>query len=364
MKYQASLGNIGKDTRHDVKMEGYTAIGRILKVHHKHNTADVKLVRTNDVLSGLSNNEGRFSCKILVSNARFDINTGKSNGVIEPLTEGELVVLSFLEGMKSQPLIIGSLHRMDNTDNILTRVYPLSESNKRERLKYLRVFPSQDYVKVDGEGNIELALHGKSFIKVDDTGLSDEHQSFDFSMLSEKDKFTENTLTMEDSYYHKPKDILAVFRDNWNDSVSTWTKVFVKSDGMLRVTRDNRDSTCSYLQVSKQGELLVRRQNDSPIHGSGACYSQSVISPSGEITTERVTGDKTTRIVIHQDHGVLIEVSNQASIVIEPDGRVSIHTNNSIDINAKGTIDIGASGAINMNSSSLIKLTAPKVSIN
>lgn len=353
MQFQSSLGNVTQENRSDIKMNGYTSLGRIIKIHHKKNTADVKIVRTNDVISSLAENEGRFACKILTVNAHFNKDTCKSNGVIEPLTEGELVVIGFLEGRKTEPIILGSLHRLDDTDNILPSEYPINMDNRREYLKYLRVFPSQDYIRVDGDGNFEVAFHGKSFFKFDDTGINDSHNGTDFKNLYEKDKFTGNTLTMEDKSYHKPKDFIAVFRDNWIDDITTWTKFLVQSNGLIRISRDNNDNSLTFVEVNKLGEFKVRRQIDTNLYEDGATFSELVISKSGVVRLNRNNFDGFSALIMHEDNTVTLETKDKGKIVItlNKDGKLNIETSNSISIKSKKDIDINAEGDLNLRGS-------------
>ena len=175
---------------------------------------------------------------------------------------------------------------MDASQNILPDRYPIDPSDIKEYLKYLRVFPSQDYFKVDGEGNIEFALHGKSFLKIDDD-VTDNHNGTDLENLSEKDKFTHKTRTMEESKYHKPKSILFVHRDNWDDKSSKRTKIFISSKGLLRVSRDNNDDKLTFSELHNDGSLRVKRQLDSNIFDAGRNNIEAKISDTGAFSVRK-----------------------------------------------------------------------------
>jgi len=302
--FQGSLGNVADVKRKDQNMFGYIALASIIKVYEKHNTVDVKLIRSNNRITGSANNEGRFSCRVLCSNAGYDSTNQISWGVKEPLSEGQTVAVTFLDGMKDEPIIIGVIHDVDNSNNILTSTFPLDPSNSysdlKDTRKFLRVFPLQDYLKVDGMGNLEFALHSKSFISWSE-GISDE--TTDFKDLSENAKSSGNTLQLPTNYqdefgngysfYTNPKNFLMVFRDSVDDVSSTKTKVFVdmsKDKGTLRLTRDNNDTTLSYIELSKDGSIKFKRQLDSNKRDSGSSYSDIIIDSSGKITLENSKG--------------------------------------------------------------------------
>jgi len=345
LRLQSSLGKMEQENRKDVNMGGYTALGRVIKVHHKHNTADVKLIRFNDVLMGSTENEGRYACKILVNSAVYNQKLDKSSGVVEPMVVGQLVIVAFIDNMKTQPIIIGSMHRMDAPENMLTTRYPVDESDVREAHKYLRVFPSQDYLKVDGMGNMEIATHSKTFFVFTEDGADDAHMSFDFENLTEKDKKTKKTITMEDFLYRNPKDFLMVFRDNWEDDLTTWTKLFVRKDGLLRVTRDKRDGKLTYMSLDVDGQLKLRRQLDSHEHESGSSYSEVGVDVDGTayLKSSGTSGETSVKV----DTGGRVTIKNsKVTITISADGTTKIDTENCI-INSKSPISLSKHVVVN-----------------
>src|SRR5699024_9880358 len=114
--------------------------------------------------------------------------------------EGSLVLLSFLNGIKQRPVILGSFPRISNPENVYPVEYPLLENlngiNAREALKQLTVFPAGTFTKNDGEGNIEKTFVGKSFLvnfsgETDFEGqINDTHGGYSYDDLTEKDKDT------------------------------------------------------------------------------------------------------------------------------------------------------------------------------
>lgn len=319
VRMQGNLGNVKSVTRKDIGMNGMLALAKIIKVYHKNNTVDVKLIRDNNLIRSSDKNEGRFACRVLCSNAGFDKDNQVSWGVVEPLAEGQLVVVAFLDGYKSEPVIISSMHYVDSTNNILTSKFPLEPYiytyDFKENRKYLRVFPLQDYFRLDGYGDLEFVLHSKSFLTWTRC-VSDKSTKLggtDFEDLSEKNKQTGKTLCIPKDYnikymgnnvgqagdYVFPKDFLLVFRDNFDDALTTWTKIYAnmsdpQQKGLIRVTREPNDGTLSYIEISRAGQIKLRRQLDSIEFNGGEQYAEITIGFNGAIVVKR--GQSTLQI--------------------------------------------------------------------
>jgi hypothetical protein len=303
--FQSSLGRLAGTFRQDQNMFGYIVLAEVIKVHDKHNTVDVKLIRNNNRVVGSANNEGRFACRVLSSNSGYDSANQISYGVQEPLMKGQTVALTFLDGLKDEPVIIGTMHNVDNLNNILPSSYPLDPINSfkdlKDSRKYLRVFPLQDYFKIDGIGNLEFAMHSKSFLSWSED-IDDD--TTDFEDLSEKSKTMPNsTLQLPTNFqdesgngykfYTNPKNFLLVFRDNIDDSLSTRTKIFVdmtKDKGSLRLSRDNNDNTLSYIQMSSNGAIKIKRQLDSNKRDESSNFTEFSIDETGKVIVSNSKG--------------------------------------------------------------------------
>lgn len=311
MKFQSNLGSVSVDYRKDLKMGGHLILGKVLKIHDKFHTADILIVKTNDTLLGSEQNEGKFACKIAVGSAGYNEKTGKSYGVIEPICVGDLVLVDFIDGYKTQPVIRGLLHKtMDSSENILPKDSHIPETNTKEKYKYLRVFPSQNYVKVDGDGCSELTLNNKCFLKIDSKELNDNHQGTDFKDLTEKDKHTGETLSLQESL---SKSLLAIFRDSYDDQETTWTKFYIDKTGLVRLTRDNQDGTLTFIEIDKSGRFRIKRQMDTPYRDESSFFSDIQIDDTGDIN---------------------INIQNKCKVTLSNNGEVNIASNNEININS------------------------------
>jgi hypothetical protein len=306
------------------------AIAKITKVHHKHGTVDLQLIKSNSVISSTPDNEGKYGARVLTASAHYDPALASSSGVIEPMQEGQLVLLAFMDGMKNQPIILGSFHQTWETEhNVLVDHYPLtpedSITDKKEATKYLRVHPSQFYERIDGMGSKEVSHPSKTFMQIDPDlfgEMTDAHKGYDHHNLNERDPHTGQvrSANTEDAAY--PVNVLFVHRSSYDDEVTTWTKMFINSSGMLRLTRDNNDGSLSFIQVSEDGAMKLRRQIDSPNHDEGENYSELSLEQTGEISLKRVVEGKSSDITIDEGGDIILSHKDGAYLKLTPDGLI------------------------------------------
>ena len=269
---QSGLGRIGQNYKNSRDMKGKNYLAKVTKVHHKSNTLEVVLIKSMSKLTSAIENEGNLGVRITVPSGHFDAIKQTSSGVVEPIQVDQLVVIGFLDNVGTSPVMLGCFH--DTTyykNNILTEKYPLDIDNNfedlREGLKYLRVTPSQMYHRIDGIGGIEVSLPSTTFLKVDiDTEdvITDEHSGFDHQDLKEKDPYRQYTTrkgVTEEAQL--PVSMLFVHRSSFYDEFTTWTKMFLNREGMLRLSRDNNDDTLTFWELGTEGGFTHRRQLDS-----------------------------------------------------------------------------------------------------
>lgn len=344
VQFQPHLGRPVEVYKPEEDMGGYLALAKVTTVHNKRNTVDVQIIKSKDLISSSASNEGKFDAKILVSTAHFNKVTNTGSGVVEPFQEGQLVILAFLDGLKNEPIILGSVHdTWSPTNNILTDRYPLYPNNtvydKREAFKYLRVYPSQAYYSVDGMGGIEYSLPSKSFLKIDTeyySDINDNHLGTDHKDLDEKDPYHNYDTRCGKSVEEMTAvNMLLVHRTAFNDDITTWTKLFLGVGGEVRITRDNRDDKLSYIELSPEGNFKVRRQLDSPMRGEGENNSEINLSSNGSITLEHSIGTKKSSISIDDTNNILLEHESGSYIKLNENGDIVINCANKLIINQK-----------------------------
>lgn len=319
--FQSSLG---KTTSTSTKKDrtsslGQLCLGKVIKVHHKRYTADVQLLSNKDTLSSSSKNEGRYACRIAVSHAGYDSSYKKPFGTIYPIMKGDLVIVGFLNNERKKPVILGFFHLNDedvkkpNYKNILTSEYPLS--NPDELLTYLSVSRIQDFLKINGVGNLELSSHTKNFLVFTEDDISDDVDGFDYEDLSVKDKKTKETIGLDESNWENKK-FLAVFRDHYSDKSTSWLKLFVDTTKLIfRLTKMQKDKKLSMLEIDKNGKITLRRQLDSNKINSGSNYTELSIEENGDFSVQ-YRGSNTTSIKV-SDSG--IEMSSDTNIKVKTD---------------------------------------------
>lgn len=337
-RLQPHLGRIKDNYKGNNDMGGVLALAKVLKVHHKQGTVDVQTIRTNDVISSDPSNEGKFAARVLTVNAYYDSMLSTSSGVQEPIQEGQLVLLAFMDGYKNNPIILGSYHNTwDAAQNILPMNYPLTPDtnmwDKREALKYLRVHPSQWYMRVDGIGAMEMSHPSKTFLQMDPDiygeGINDTHGGYDQINLNERDPQFGTSRSGRTQETTNPVNVLFVHRSSAEDDLTTWTKLFINAHGMFRVTRDNNDNMLSYFQMTETGGMKIRRQIDTPVHEGGNNYSEINLAETGGISISRTVNGGTSSMSVDDNGDILLQHSS----------------GNYMKINSTGITGVG--GAIN-----------------
>lgn len=294
LKLQSALGDFNAvENRKDMDMFGVLMVGKVTRVHHKSGTADLIVVDTGDTFSSSPTNEGQYAARFIQGFSGYNEVTKKPWGLIEPIAEGSLVVMTFLNGIKQRPIILGTLPRITAEENVYVGDYPLMENisgyNAREALKRLMVYPSGTYDKVDGEGNVEKTFPGHSFLvnysgATDfDDQINDNHRGYGFEDLTEKDKDTLYTVAPHEESPAVENGKLLYSHRTVIDDRETFIKVYMSDDGELRISRDNDDDTLSYIELSTEGDISLVRQRDSARRNIASDISKVEIKANGEV---------------------------------------------------------------------------------
>lgn len=346
---QSSLGSVQKISNKNERVAsmGYLAFGKILKVHHKRYTADVQIFGTNDVITSSSDLEGRYACKIGVSNAGFDEKYKRAYGEVIPIQKNSIVLVGFLRNSKEKPVILRVFHSITeevgevNYENVLTSFYPVTDEVDMNR--YLNVTRIQDFVTIGGDGNLEIASHTKSFfVGINNKEIDEEN--FDFEDLSVKDQ-KQQTINVGEGY-SKPMKWLAVFRSNFANGLTDWLRVFVdasKSSFKLAKQQQSENKLSSF-EIGQDGSIRVKRQQDTKSFEGSSDFSELTIQNDGTIEVKKQNGSTTT-------------------ITITDDG-VKLSTDASVEVSAKKAINLSVGGSTIDMSPSNIKINSPKVDIN
>lgn len=273
--FQSNLGERANNKNESQRTwnSGFLAFGKITKIHHKSNTAEVRLYGTGDTITSMDEYEGIHACRIGVNTAGVRQGDGIPYGEIKPLEIGMIVLVAFIRNNKRQPVILCAFHDTESENlNILTKTYPLE--SEKEMYRYTRITRLQDVFTIDGGGNLEISTHGKSFLTLTDSGFNPD--SFDYKDLSTKNKLTGETVGLP--------------RNSCPDHA------------FLAVMRGYDDGESQIRVHATPDSFQIKRKN-------------------GHSETFRI------------EDGVEISVSGNTKIVINPDGTVSVTAINAI-INA------------------------------
>lgn len=250
IRLQYSLGELKKSPRTDKNMQGMLCIGEVLKVHHKWHTADVKLIVHGDLLVGSPQTEGKYTCKILESYAGYSDEYSGAYGSLKNIQKGSLVVIGFIDNLKTKPIILGCIHDATKSRNLLPQEYPVVQDGDKYRT--LKVSPTQDYSLWDGHGQFEYAHHSMSFIKGSYDSLDEEENNVDYENLTIKND-QGDTLGTDEKHF-KPLNILAVIRSKFSD-ITNSLRFFVSGEqGVFRISKVVNGVTTK-IELTKNGTI-------------------------------------------------------------------------------------------------------------
>jgi hypothetical protein len=339
VRLQSSLGGISRFERKDHKMDGALYVGKVTKVHHKHHTADVVLLEHKDQIVGSNVNEGISACKILERHAGWDSEFESFYGDSTPIQVGEIVVVGFLNNYKARPIILGTLHELENEKNPFPEEYPLDELEQEQKFAHLSITRTQDYKLINGNGEIELAHHSKAFMVASERDIDDSKDGFDYANLSVKNKLTNEVVGVPElKRPFLPLDFLISLRDSFSKTAN-FLKLWVSAKtGEFRLSKIKADNTLTTTEIDEDGAFKVTRQLDSNVRGKSNNYSSVSLQSSGEIKILRSINGTDTIISIGSS------------------GEISISTKNSVNLSSSKEIDISSSSRIN--------ITAPIVNIS
>lgn len=324
MRAQANLGEVSKEVRRDLNMGGVLLFGKVLKVYHKHHTADVQILNNQyGTIVSSDQNEGKYACKILESYAGFDSNLNVSFGSITPIQEGCPVVVGFLNNYKSQPIILGCFHESESSQNILPGEYPLDQDTEVYRRTIITRL--QDYFTINSLGEFELAHHSGAFISSSIEDIDDEKYNWDNLQLSQGKK----KISMSSS--SNPLNILASIRTFFGS-----LRLFLKgSTGEVRLSKyNNIDKKLSFVEINELGSIRLKSQMDTSDRDKSSDYSEILMNlKTGDIEINQTSSGHSNRIVLQKNNGIII--SSTSGVVIDQASQVSINSDTEITLNSR-----------------------------
>lgn len=296
IRRQASLGTEFSRVYSEDSNQLRMILARVTKVNFRYNTVDIISVSGKLKSDKNGKEQGRFSAKLPVQFAGRTVE-GKPYGQTTPITVGSLVLVGFIDGQKSQPVVISIYNESDEAKDISRspiagETFP-NEMMTKDTQHQFTVYPSLTYKDIDGHGNITLSFTGKSFLATDSdidpeiANLTDDGHGTNYEELDSSYYYTGELIQPKDN---KAPSILfrhsgnIINKDGEEVEDSHVTMMNLSQDGTYRVSvlREDEDWR-SFLELGSDGKIKLRRQNDSKALNQGEEYSEISLEEQGII---------------------------------------------------------------------------------
>lgn len=221
-------------------------MAKVTKVYYNKGRLDFKLANTNNIVQEVAGSQGVGSAPIPV-----DFFGRKPDGTVfghyRPVKIGDSVAIAYLNGKKSNPIVIGVYpNSSQDYEYISPAMYKDGDDNNsgvaETGLADRKVYPSMQTEYRSGSGTIAKALNGHSFLVIDD------ETSVDYRQLWQNYKtvgfFNSNGKTIN-PLKEKAGDWTLIHEDNPKapNADNHRTRFFVSKQGELQIVFMDNTST-------------------------------------------------------------------------------------------------------------------------
>jgi hypothetical protein len=292
VRLQADIGSHVKRRAEAVRADELI-LGRVISINYRKHTVTYLAVATGSDNSANVSASTKNTAMLPMSMAGRN-GYGKAYGSIIPIRVNDIVLVGFVNARNSSPIVIAR-YPDETIASELSRV-DTDEVDPRSILKYamantaFTLYPDQTYDLHDGHGNRVLTFSGKSFLLLNSDIPKLSHYTDDGEdpkgYANLPSSFFGNGQLIEPIADQAPE---VMFKhqgivDKQGNQDNHQLYLYISQDGNLRVSEMQKDQPWrAYLEENAQGEIRLRRQEDSKDFASGNVNSEISIDKDGQI---------------------------------------------------------------------------------
>ncbi|AYH92087.1 tail protein [Lactobacillus phage Dionysus] len=321
VRYQASLGGNQKyRNMGNVSGQAYLVRGQVTNVYYQKGTLDFNTYGSS-VTSGVTDGSGSAPIPVDFWGKNTD---GKVFGCYRPVQKGSQILVAYIGGDTSRPIVIGVYPDNEASYELISPVHyntgdDSTDDVQNDALGERKIYPNQQMMYESGKGDILRSMGGKSFLYISENGsgyLDDINYAYDeISDFYDADaNEIEPTMTKAQSW-------LLVHEDNESDEASDGhrTRFYVNRSGELMVTFANKEdpNNIVVLEASKDsGFKLTKRFDSSNLKEESEDYVQLGIGNGNNVSIKSVdSGDATS---FYLDNGnIKLDTPKEGSITFD-----------------------------------------------
>lgn len=292
VRLQAGIGSHVK-RRAEAARADELILGRVISINYRKHTITYLAVAAGSDNSANVSASTKNTAMLPMSMAGRN-GYGKAYGSIIPIRVNDIVLIGFVNARNASPIVLAR-YPDETIASELSRV-DTDEVDPRSILKYamantaFTLYPDQTYDLHDGHGNRVLTFSGKSFLLFNSDIPKLSHYTDngedpkDYTNLPSS--FFGNGQLIEPIADQAPE---VMFKhqgivDNQGNQDNHQLYLYISQDGTLRVSEMQKDQPWrTYFEENAQGEIRLRRQEDSKDFASGHVNSEISIDKDGQI---------------------------------------------------------------------------------
>lgn len=290
---QASLGSSEIRQSGSINNIGVLTLGRVTSINYQDNSIAYVPINTNAATAGSTHGFGYQA--MLPMNFAGRNGYGNSYGTVFPVREDDIVLIGFIDGKATQPIVIGRY--ADGTLSKELTAQPVDHYEAADTNTYAKanqrmvVYPDQTFDLHDGRGNQVLTYSGKSFILVNADVPAQSHATDDGQMPQQYENLDgarDGSGQLREPMSDTAPEIIMGHQgivDAAGNVDNHAMYVYVGQDGTYRTSiMQNDEDWRTYFEQTPDGEIKLRRQEDSKIFDQGTLSSEIGIDHEGNVT--------------------------------------------------------------------------------